>query len=136
VLADLAGVVAAGVEFAVVTTLCGADAGDPAMQPNNMSRVTWTVNSAFTDLHVKHPLIPKTITQLVRFDNFWDKALRHRDQPWDWRREIRCCCSRIETRRMYYLSPILDKRLERAEGSELDYTSNQLLPASLLAAKQ
>ena len=66
-LADLAGVVAAGVEFAVVTTLYGVDAGDPATQPNNMSRVTWTANSAFTDLHMRRPLIPKTITQLCAF---------------------------------------------------------------------
>jgi hypothetical protein len=68
-LADLAGVVAAGVEFAVVTTLCGVDAGGAATQLNNMSRGTWTANSAFTDSHVKHPLIPKTITQLCAFDN-------------------------------------------------------------------
>jgi hypothetical protein len=65
-LADLAGVVAAGVEFAVVTTWCGADAGGPATQLN-MSRVTWAADSAFTDSHMKHPRIPKTITQLYAF---------------------------------------------------------------------
>ena len=69
-LADLAGVVAAGVEFAVVTTLCGVDAGGPATQLNNKSKVTWTANSAFTDSQMKLPLMPKTITQLCAFDNF------------------------------------------------------------------
>jgi hypothetical protein len=38
---------------------------------------------------------------------------------------------------MYSVPPILDKRLERAEGSELDYTSNRAVaPRQVLAANQ
>ncbi|HTB89610.1 MAG TPA: hypothetical protein VK743_16720 [Steroidobacteraceae bacterium] len=55
-LADPAGVVAAGVEFAVVTTLSGVGAGGLATQPNNISRVTGTANSVFTDSLARHPL--------------------------------------------------------------------------------
>jgi hypothetical protein len=54
--ADLAGVVAAGVEFVVVTALCGGGDGGLATQPNNISRVTWTANNAFIDSHMSHPL--------------------------------------------------------------------------------
>jgi len=55
-LADLAGVVAAGVEFAVVSTLygagAGAGAGGLATQPSNISRVTWTAHNAFANSHM------------------------------------------------------------------------------------
>ena len=56
-LADLAGMVAAGVEFAVVTALYGVGDGGLATQPNDISRVTWTANNAFTDSHMRHPLL-------------------------------------------------------------------------------
>ena len=68
-LADLAGVIAAGVEFAVVTALLGA--GGLATHPNNISRLTWTANSAFTDSpKLTSPLIRQTITQLSAFRLF------------------------------------------------------------------
>ena len=69
-LADLAGVVAAGVEIAVLTTLDGAGAGGLAAQPNSISRVTWSANNAFTDSHMRHPLIRETIAQLSGFRLF------------------------------------------------------------------
>jgi hypothetical protein len=70
-LADLAGVLAAGVEFAVVATLRGAGAGGPATQPNNISRVTWTANNAFTDSHMKHPLVQeRQLHSYLRFEIF------------------------------------------------------------------
>ena len=70
-LADLAGVIAAGVEFAVVTALLGAGACGLATHPNNISRLTWTANSAFTDSpKLTSPLIRQTITQLSGFRLF------------------------------------------------------------------
>ena len=44
---------AAGVGLAVGTALYGAGAGGLATHPNNISRVTWTANNAFTDSHME-----------------------------------------------------------------------------------
>jgi hypothetical protein len=63
-LADPAGAVAAGVGFAVVTALYAAGAGGLATQPNNISRVTWTANDAFTDSHMRPPSYGRRYTAI------------------------------------------------------------------------